>query len=144
MLNGKWKGTYTYGKSYGDSLSGKTVAFVMDLKILNGQVSGYCQDIGEIEEAFEKPAEIEGTFEQGKIFFTKKYPGLLVVDEKNYYAYSDVPAADLTYQGTLKTRLFSRKKYFKGIWNLKSKFFTEDEKEQIVENKGIWKMQKDT
>lgn len=142
MLDGKWKGTYTYGKSYGDGLSGRIVEFVMDLKFLNGEVRGYCQDIDEIEEAFEKPAEIEGTFEKGKIFFSKKYPGLLVVDEKNYYAYSDVPPTVINYQGTLKTKLFSIKKYFKGTWNLKGQFFTEDGKEVIVENEGTWKMQK--
>ena len=142
MLDGKWMGTYVYGKSYGPALSGKVVQFVMDLKILNGQVSGYCQDIGEIEEAFEKPAEIEGTFERGKIFFTKRYPGLLVVDEKNYYAYSEAPSADITYQGMLKTKLFSGKKYFEGTWNVKAKFFTEDDKEVIVEDEGTWKMEK--
>ena len=143
MLEGKWKGSYTLGQSYGDKLAGKTVAFVMDLTIKGDQISGYCQDIGEIEEAFDKPASIEGSFTNRKIVFTKRYPGRLSIDEKNYYSYSDVPSENIRYEGVLKFKLFSRKKYFKGTWSIQSQYYTDDNKETIVKNDGIWKMEQE-
>lgn len=143
MIGGKWKGTYTLGKSYGNALAGKTVDFVMDLTINDGQIKGTCQDLGEIEEAFDKPASIEGSFTNGKIVFTKRYPGRLEVEEKNYYAYSEVPSADIVYKGVLKTKFFSRRKYYKGTWSIESQYYTEDNKEIIIKTEGVWKMQKE-
>jgi hypothetical protein len=143
MLEGKWKGKYTYGKGYGKGLAGRVVEFVIDLTINGDEVKGYCQDIGEIEEAFEKPAVIEGQFIQGKIVFTKRYPSRLDIDEKNIYVYSDLPSADIIYQGVLKTKLISRKKFFVGTWKIKSQSYTEDDKEVLVEYQGTWKMEKE-
>jgi hypothetical protein len=143
MNEEKWKGSYTLGKSYSKGLAGKTVNFVMILKIDNGKISGYCQDIGEIEDAFDKPAVIEGSLNQGKIVFTKKYPGMLVVDEENYYAFPDSPSSEITYKGVLKTNFFSRKKHFKGTWDLKAKFLNEDNEEITSEHEGTWLMERD-
>lgn len=143
MPEEKWKGTYTLGKSYGLPLTGKTVEFVMNLTIKDGQIKGTCQDLGEIEEAFDKPASIEGSLTNGKIVFTKRYPGRLEADEKNYYAYSDVPSADIIYKGVLKTKLFSRQKYFKGKWSIETLYRIENNKEIIIKTEGVWKMQKE-
>jgi hypothetical protein len=146
MLNsiqGKWKGQYTYGQGYPSALVGRTVEFMVDLFIDNNHLSGFCQDAGEVAEAFEKPATIQGTFAEGKIEFIKRYPGRLFIDEKNLYAYEDIPSSDIIYKGVLKKKLLSRKYYFKGTWSIETIVTNDNGKEECKIVRGKWKMYKD-
>ncbi len=100
-INGLWKGEFTLGPEYGPR-AGKNIDFTADLKEDDDfSIEGICIE-NETKGFFKEPVTINGFREDVFISFVKKYPCLLLVDEKgNYIVDKEKEHPDIEYEGEL-------------------------------------------
>lgn len=139
-LSGQWKGSFTYGKDYGD-LYGESVEFMMFLQEQNGVISGKCFEMGGVGVSSEADlALIDGFFEKNHISFIKKYNHNTFFDEEgNVNNDFFKPSQEIIYEGEFDSPTNS----FAGNWEIVTK--TELENNDIIEfiNTGVWNMKKE-
>lgn len=141
-LNGKWEGEYVYGSGYEESLVGKRVLFEMFLEEEDGLIRGSCSD-SETRHIFNTPATIEGSFEHGAIVFYKTYPCFYEFDEYGMAVISDTDTPpSIEYKGVLKKKIFSKRTYFDGTWEINGSFVDAEGNAQYYSCNGTWSMER--
>ena len=100
LSGGKWVGAYTYGNEYDEFLQGKTVAFEMELTIVNGLIKGACTD-AESTTHFQQPATIEGSILDNRINFVKRYPHYWQHEKWGKRFLPKLPSQEVNYSGQL-------------------------------------------
>ena len=117
----------------------KKVRFTMRLYYDGGIIRGEAMD-EEAEEFFAKPAQIEGTFENGVLEFYHTYRmDALIRTNFNPHNYSD---NSIQYKGNLKKKIFSRVYYFEGTWEISGSYLEENGNPYYYSGGGTWKMKK--
>ncbi|HEX2536445.1 MAG TPA: hypothetical protein VHK69_22035 [Chitinophagaceae bacterium] len=140
LLNGQWKGVYTYGNPY--SWKGKSEPFTLDIICWEGIIQGTCADVY-TRRYFDRPAVIEGVYDDNFISFIKKYPGLLTVDEAGRdLVLHDQPSLPIHYTGAPYRRLFSRRLRMKGEWSLTQAIRNAQGQMEFYTGSGTWRMTK--
>ena len=110
--------------------------------MVNGMIKGECID-DFVRTYFTSPAIIEGSFENGAVTFIKRYPSLLTIDENGKVAvFSDKPSHEVLYTGHVYKKLFLRKIYFKGKWDISGFFLDENKNPRYYTFGGTWEMEK--
>jgi hypothetical protein len=100
QISGKWVGAYSYGEEYDDPVRGKTVAFEMELTVVNGIIKGNCTD-SEATAHFKEPATIEGSVIDHTISFVKRYPHYWQHEKDGPRFIPKLPSQQITYTGQL-------------------------------------------
>ena len=136
LYSGKWVGEYTYGEEYDEPVKGKTVAFVMNLTIVNGLLKGECTD-GEATAHFQQPAIIEGSVLGNTISFIKRYPHYWQHEKSGPRFLPKLPSQEISYSGQ-----FVNDK-FEGEWEIVTQLA--DATGELVSFKGFgrWFMKKE-
>jgi hypothetical protein len=111
---GKWVGEYTYGEEYEDPVKGKTVAFELDITIVNGLLKGECTD-AEATAHFEQPTTIEGTVLDNTITFVKRYPHYWQHEKNGQRFLPKLPSQEICYSGQFVNDRFE------GEWEIVTK-----------------------
>jgi hypothetical protein len=142
-IAGKWEGHYKYGTAYSLKKQAEPVPFTLEITINeDGIIKGICTD-DIIKKLSLAPATIEGIFENDTILFIKTYPCLIIIDEHdNTVAIHDKPSAGIQYKGNLIRRLFSKKYFLKGIWDISGSFIDESGNARYYTFEGKWKLEK--
>lgn len=119
---GEWTGNYTYGDGYRESIKGRTVDFVIEMEVENGNLKGVSRE--ENKEA----ATINGFIVDDFIGFVHQYPVKYSLNENGE------SLVDVTKAGSrvFYTGLFDDKTgRFRGIWRIEGR-----------NNWGEWSMKK--
>ena len=117
-IDGKWSGKVSYGSYYPAAYKNKKLLFTLQLSSQNAVIKGTCED-DTTRELKLAPAFIEGFFRENVIQFVKYYSSLVIFDEQNKLkAIANEPSVRVEYKGSRYWKLFSRKKYFKGTWEI--------------------------
>jgi hypothetical protein len=142
-IEGKWEGYYNYGAAYGLQTHDTIVSFTVEISIdEHGIIKGTCTD-DIIKELSIAPAIIEGTYENETLFFIKKYPCLILVDENNKLTtVPDKPSSEIQYKGNLTRKLFSKTYMFKGEWDISGSLLDENGNAQYYSYDGTWTLKK--
>ena len=133
---GKWMGTYTYGDDYDEPVKGKTVAFEMTLKLVNGTIQGECTD-EESGAHFQEPASIEGSVHENSISFVKRYPYYWQHEQNGPRFLPKLPSQEILYSGQFVNDRFE------GEWEIIT--ILADAHGELVSFKsyGSWSMKKE-
>ena len=139
-LNGKWIGQLTYDRSYPAEYRNKILKFEIGLTEENGVINGSCED-NLTRDLHLQPATIIGTYQSREINFIKRYPCRITLKENNVLiAQHHEPPIEIYYTGTLHQRLFSKKDFFKGTWNITQSFADERGNVRFYKIGGKWTM----
>ncbi|MBN9296622.1 MAG: hypothetical protein J0I41_06395 [Filimonas sp.] len=142
QIAGKWAGQLTYAKDYPEEYRSKIFSFSLDLSCCEDAVKGLCEDEFTNSLAL-NPATIDGFFKNDSIYFIKRYPCLIMMDEDNLTkAFPTEPSVGIQYRGRLVQRLFSKKKYFKGHWDISGSYMDENGNKKYYRSGGDWEMRK--
>ncbi|OQP61510.1 hypothetical protein A3860_31790 [Niastella vici] len=135
QLSGKWVGAYSYGADYGEPVKGKTVAFEMEITVVNGIIMGECTD-GEATAHFKQPAIIEGSVNDQYISFIKCYPHYWQHEMEGPRFLPKLPSQQINYSGTFVNDRFE------GEWEIVTTVM--DAQGEAVAYKGVgsWFMKK--
>lgn len=130
-LTGMWAGEYV-------NRLNKTVPFVIEMTCDDGFIKGSCIDENS---SFNKPATIEGFFDNDTISFIKKYPCSWKYDEKgNMQLFPNLPSPAIHYYG----RFYKDPSHdlFSGEWEMFAA--QRDENGNIVPSAAVgnWTMRK--
>lgn len=140
LLKGRWKGVFIPGEEYGDDQGEETVFMLFIEEEKDNQFKGKSVDYDGYGENYH-PASIQG-YVQGKfISFTKQYPFLYDVNNKNEALfYKDEKHPEIHYEGEYDPGL----KKFSGEWEMVTHIIEmgENDLEQLL--RGSWEMRKDT
>jgi hypothetical protein len=140
-FNGRWEGTFKYGKGYPDNIRGTKRAFSMELIFDDDRFQGTCEDVY-TREFFNKPALVTGECKGGYIKFNKHYPGLMCADENmQTIVVPDQPSFDIIYTGYFSKSIFSRALSFRGEWSITQTFVSEQGPFEFTVY-GTWVMKK--
>ncbi len=136
LFSGKWVGEYTYGEEYDEPVKGKTVAFEMDITIVNGLLKGECTD-AEATAHFEQPATIEGSVLDNTITFIKRYPHYWQNEKNGKRFLPKLPSQEICYSGQFVNDRFE------GEWEIVTKLA--DAQGELVSFKGLgsWFMKRE-
>lgn len=136
QLAGKWIGSYTYGEDYDEPVRGKTVAFELDITLVDGKIKGECTD-AEATTHFKEPATIEGALFGNTISFVKRYPHYWQHEKGRQRFLPKLPSQEIQYSGQ-----FVNDK-FEGEWEIVT--VLADAHGDLVSYKshGNWFMKKD-
>ena len=105
-------------------------------------IDGLCED-DITKKLLLKPATIEGTYQNETIYFIKRYPCLVESDtELNLKAIPTEPSPGIEYKGNLHRRMFSKKRYFKGKWEISGSLLDENKIARYYTIGGNWFMKK--
>jgi len=139
--SGKWKGYYTLGDPYPLAMRFKKYPFTIEMAINEGKITGTCID-SLVEGHFQSPAIINGTIEDYEIRFIKTYPALITLEEGGKIKVeAEKPSVDINYKGKLHKKLFSKKRYLKGKWEISGNAQNEKGEEVFYYNEGKWRME---
>ena len=119
---GEWRGSYTYGEGYRESIKGRTVDFVIEMEVENGNLKGVSR------EENKEPATINGFIFDDFIGFVHQYPVKYSLNENGE------SVIDVTRTGSrvFYSGLFDDKTgRFRGIWRIEGR-----------NNWGEWTMKK--
>ena len=142
QLNGEWTGFFVYGNGYPATYREKKNDFTIVVNGADGMIKGECTDVF-VRKYFTSPATIDGSFENGAVTFIKRYPSLLTIDEnEKVTVFPDRPSHEVLYTGHVYKKLFSRKIYFKGRWDISGSFLDEDKNARYYTFGGTWEMEK--
>jgi hypothetical protein len=135
QISGKWVGAYSYGEEYDDPVKGKTVAFEMELTLVNGIIKGNCTD-SEATAHFNQPATIEGSVIDHTISFVKRYPYYWQNEKEGPRFLPKLPSQEITYTGQFVNDRFE------GEWEIVTTLM--DAQGEAVSYKGVgrWFMKK--
>jgi hypothetical protein len=141
-IEGRWDGQALYGNNYPREYRNKILSFTADLWFDGEILKGNCED-DLTKELLLKPATIEGTYKNGSLHFIKKYPCLIIRDEKNMLKANHLePSFEIQYSGKMHRELFSRMEYSKGIWDIKASLIDKDGITHHYTIGGKWKMKR--
>jgi len=132
---GKWVGAYSYGDEYDEPVKGKTVAFEMEITVVNGIIKGECTD-GEATDYFKQPAIIEGTVNGQSIRFIKRYPHYWQHEQDGPRFLPKLPSQQISYTG-----IFVNDR-FEGEWEVVTRLV--DAQGEAISFKGVgtWYMER--
>lgn len=112
-LTGKWKGVYIYGPEY-ESEQGTSVEFTLELKDINGLITGVSID-SETKNLFSEPVNVVGFRDENFISFTIQYPFIYYINEQKQLVVDKTkPHPGVTYSGEYN----SEKNSFEGEWDI--------------------------
>jgi hypothetical protein len=142
-IAGKWEGHYKYGTAYSLKYQATQATFTVEMSIdEDGIVKGTCID-DIIKKLSLSPASIEGLFENDTITFIKNYPCAIIIDEHdNTVALHDKPSHTIHYRGNLKRKMFSKKYFLEGVWDISGSFIDENGNAQYYTFEGTWMLNK--
>ena len=100
-VSGQWKGAFTLGPEYG-TREGESIDFRIEIQEDDdAEIEGVCIE-QETSALFKEPVTISGFREEGFISFVKKYPCLVLLDERgNYVLEKEKEHPDIEYEGEL-------------------------------------------
>ena len=105
-------------------------------------MSGTCND-DYTKQLFKTPATIDGSFEENRIYFIKRYPSLLTIDKNGQtIIIPDEPSLSIQYAGYLRKGFLTKKIYFEGEWSIDGSFLDENGNANYFSSSGRWKMTK--
>jgi hypothetical protein len=140
LISGNWSGAYRYGRGYPAGVRGTRVLFSIRIDPFDGIFTGTCTDTY-TDEYFRAPAIIEGEIEGNRIYFIKRYPSLLTIDEQgNTIVIPDEPSVNIQYEGRLYKSFFSGKYYLKGEWNIDGSYLDDTGNAIYYSSSGSWKV----
>lgn len=141
-ISGKWVGHYKYGAGYSAEIQGMKEYFEMELTEEDGLIKGICRD-DITNQLTISPAEIEGTFEKGHIYFIKTYQYEISFNEYGQsVAKPHKPSHAIHYKANLKKRFFSKTYFFKGEWEISGSYLNAKKVPFHYSFSGTWKMKK--
>lgn len=135
-LSGKWIGAYTYGEEYDEPVRGKTVAFELNLTVINGSLKGECTD-GEATAYFERPAIVEGAVLNNTINFIKRYPYYWQHERGSKRFLPKLPSQEVNYSGRLVNG------QFEGEWEIVTRLADAQGEQISYKGFGRWIMKKE-
>ncbi|MBP6432589.1 MAG: hypothetical protein KA319_12555 [Ferruginibacter sp.] len=136
-LTGKWKGQFTYGENYPDSIKGVSVNFYIDCMDDCGSLTGTFYD-DESKHLFNELGRFYGYIENDFISFIQSYPCFYGFDQNNHiYSISDTQSQQILYEGILTNDKFS------GTWEMDSLQKNNDEQKFTISSYGTWTMIRD-
>lgn len=135
LFSGKWVGEYTYGEEYDDPVKGKTVAFEMNITIVNGLLKGECTD-AEATAHFEQPAIIEGSVLDNTITFIKRYPHYWQHEKNGMRFLPKLPSQEICYTGQFVNDRFE------GEWEIITKLAGAQGEPVSFKGIGSWFMKR--
>lgn len=135
LFSGKWVGEYTYGEEYDDPVKGKTVAFEMNITIVNGLLKGECTD-AEATAHFEQPAIIEGSVLDNTITFIKRYPHYWQHEKNGIRFLPKLPSQEICYTGQFVNDRFE------GEWEIITKLAGAQGEPVSFKGIGSWFMKR--
>ncbi len=117
-VNGIWKGEYAYEDKFQPTILKTAIPFVLRIKSTmdKGLFSGICQDDPESSK-IDFPANIYGTARDYELFFVKKYPKTLILDNNGGLTFGDEPHPDIIY----RARITSDQRLL-GTWQIERTF----------------------
>jgi len=137
QLSGKWVGAYTYGEDYDEPVKGKTVAFEMEITVVNGIIKGECTD-GEASAYFKQPAAIEGSVNDQSICFIKRYPHYWQHETEGPRFLPKLPSQQINYSGTFVNDRFE------GDWEIVTTLMDAHGEAVSYTGSGSWFMKKES
>ena len=112
-LTGKWKGVYIYGPEY-ESEQGSTVEFTLELKDINGSITGVSID-SETKNLFSEPINVMGFRDGNFISFTIQYPYCYFINEQKQLVVDRTRShPEVTYSGEYNSETNS----YEGEWDI--------------------------
>lgn len=135
QLSGKWVGAYSYGEEYEEPMKGKTVAFEMEITIVNGIIKGECSD-GEAAAYFNQPATIEGSVNGQSISFIKSYPHYWQHEKDGPRFLPKLPSQQISYAGILVNDRFE------GEWEIVTTVLDANGEPVAYKGVGTWFMER--
>ncbi len=143
FLSGKWKGYYRYGKEYPLKFRKLKEPFEIEIKYDDDVFSGICID-NYTKDLFKAPAVIDGSFEGDRIYFIKRYPGLLTLDENDKPTIIlNEPSYAIQYEGFLYKCFWGNDYYIKGEWSIDISYLDEGKNANYFSDTGTWKITKE-
>jgi hypothetical protein len=141
-IKGKWIGQLTYDSTYPIEYRNKVLSFQITISQEKELLKGECVD-DITEQLLLKAATIEGVYENEAIYFVKRYPCLITLDERNHLKlFPAEPSMGIEYKGHLRKKLFSKKRYFKGTWDISGSYVDGNGMSYYYSMGGKWKMEK--
>ena len=135
-LNGKWKGSYNYGKGYPIEMKDKSVTFTANLFSKTDHFTGTSQ---EDENGIIDEAKINGTLTNRKISFIKTYPKAYLLNmENNIKTHENFGQQIVHYSG----KYIDEEQRFVGNWEIHMTIIHPDGKEDKHFSSGKWEMKK--
>ena len=123
-FSGEWKGYFSFGEGYKESLVGKKENFIMNLELYNGELTGTCADRFSQNDY---PANIQGFIADNFICFLKHYSVAYTINKNGNIKASEKISNPIAYTGIFD----SKNESFRGIWKIETTSYW-----------GEWKMNK--
>jgi hypothetical protein len=138
QYSGKWAGQYTYGESYGERLSGKSVPFTLVMEVGgDGVMNGHILDDG-YADSIDARAKIRGVIRGVFIEFVKTYRHhWQTTKDGGVEENKERPSQEVHYAGQYRNNVFA------GEWKIFSAAVQVDGSIREWSNGGYWIMHKE-